>query len=124
MSTDRSIPESFAEIPWDNGSYDPWDFEDIPFARVNSDMTLKDGETLAAHSADLENGSALEQPMSTPSFTYTQTDSISTSTTHATGVSMTTSAEMKFPFVSGSMSMTAKYDFNTTNTVESTVAKY
>lgn len=104
-------------------SLSPWLFSDIPFAKVNNDMVLKNGETLAAHSADLYNNTGIEQTMSTPSFTYTQTDSVSTSTTHATGVSLTASAEMNFPLVSASMSMTVGYDFSTTKAVESSVTK-
>ncbi|MGK0550977.1 ETX/MTX2 family pore-forming toxin [Enterococcus faecalis] len=104
-------------------SLDPWQFEDTAFARVNNDMVLRDGETLAANESDLTNSSGIEQTMNTPSFTYTQTDKVTTSTTHNAGVSLTTSAEMKFPFISGSMSMNVKYDFSTTSAVESTNTK-
>ncbi|MEK4152658.1 ETX/MTX2 family pore-forming toxin [Carnobacterium sp. FSL E2-0243] len=101
----------------------PLELADTPFARVNNDMVLQNGETLAAHNASLSNQTETQQTMSTASFVYTQTDSVTTSTTQSTGVSMTTSAEMRFPFVSGSMSMTVEYDFGTTNSVESTVEK-
>lgn len=121
------------EIEWDElliriGSWNwndllPWSFSDTPFAKVNNDMILKNGETLAAHTADLNNNTGIEQTMSTASFTYTQTDSVTTTTTHSTGVSLTTSAEMKFPFISGSMSMTTQYDYSNTEAVESSVTK-
>ncbi|HGC5945335.1 ETX/MTX2 family pore-forming toxin [Enterococcus faecalis] len=94
-----------------------------PQVRLNDDMSLKEGETIAAHQADLKNSTKKEQTLNTASFEYTQTDSISTKTSHSAGVSLTTSAEMKFPFVSGSMSMTAKYDFNSTKDIISTVTK-
>ena len=106
---------------WSN--LDPWSVSDTPFAKVNNDMILKNDETLAAHGADLFNNTGIAQTISTASFTYTQKDSVTTSTTHSTGISTTTSAEMKFPFVSGSMSMTVKYDFNSTKAVESSVTK-
>ncbi|WP_338350395.1 ETX/MTX2 family pore-forming toxin [Enterococcus faecalis] len=94
-----------------------------PQVRLNDDMSIKEGETLAAHQADLKNSTKEEQTLNTASFEYTQTDSISTKTSHSAGVSLTASAEMKFPFVSGSMSMTAKYDFNSTKDIVSTVTK-
>ncbi|MFC0757892.1 ETX/MTX2 family pore-forming toxin [Enterococcus faecalis] len=91
--------------------------------KLNDDMSLKDGDTLAAHQADLKNSTKIDQIMNTASFEYTQMDSVSTKTSHSVGVSVTTSAEMKFPFVSGSMSMTAKYDFNSTKDVVSSITK-
>lgn len=68
----------------------PLELADTPFARVNNDMVLQNGETLAAHNASLSNQTETQQTMSTASFVYTQTDSVTTSTTQSTGVSMTT----------------------------------
>ncbi|TPR56922.1 ETX/MTX2 family pore-forming toxin [Enterococcus sp. OL5] len=86
-------------------------------------MTLKDGKTLAAHNATLHNNTGIGQVMSTASFSYTQTDKVTTKASHSTGTSMTTTAEMKFPFVSGSMSLNVKYDFSYNKSVESTETK-
>ncbi|HCQ8731931.1 ETX/MTX2 family pore-forming toxin [Enterococcus faecalis] len=97
----------------------PWNFDQIPFANVNNDMKLKDGKTLAANSSTLNNDTGTDQTLSTPSFEYTSTDSVTTSTTHSAGVSLTTSAEMSFPIAKGSLSMTVKYDFSNTNEVSS-----
>ncbi|MDA9472438.1 ETX/MTX2 family pore-forming toxin [Enterococcus sp. 5H] len=99
------------------------DIRHSPFARVNDDMVLQNGNTLAAHNALLTNMTDIDLVMSTASFTYTQSDRVTTTTTHATGVSMTTNAEMNFPFINGGMSMTVGYDFSHTNSVESTVEK-
>lgn len=94
-----------------------------PLAELNNDMTFGNEETLAAHQAFLENNTGQNQKLSTASFEYTQTDSVSTKTSHSVGASMTTAAEMKFPIASGSMSMTVKYDFNTTKDVTSSTTK-
>lgn len=99
------------------------DLKSAPFVRLNDDMVLQDGTTLAAHNAQLTNLTDTDQKMSTASFSYTSTDSVSTTTTHATGISMTTKAEMKFPFISGGMSMTVGYDFSHNNAVKSEVKK-
>lgn len=114
---------SSSELITSDHNLTPLQLAATPFARVNNDMVLQNGETLAAHNAPLSNQTGTQQTMSTASFVYTQTDSVTTSTTHSTGVAMTTSTEMRFPFVSGSMSMTVGYDFGTTNSVESTVEK-
>lgn len=98
---------------------EPWSFNQTPLAKVNDDMQLKDGNTLAAHSATLNNDTGTDQTLSTASFEYDATDSVTTSTTHSAGVSETTSAEMTFPIAKGSISVTAKYDFSTTKAVTS-----
>ncbi len=41
-------------------------------------MALAQGETLAAHNSDLNNVTGVEQKMYTPSFKYTESDSVTT----------------------------------------------
>ncbi|WP_270252968.1 ETX/MTX2 family pore-forming toxin [Lactococcus garvieae] len=109
-----------------NGTWDsllPISLSHSPLVKVNDDMKLEDGDTIAAQSATLTNSTPSTQNMSSASFTYSQTDSITTTTTHAVGASLTTSAEMKFPFVSGSVSFTAKYDFSSSEAVTSSITK-
>lgn len=106
---------------WDNLTPDY--LQNEPYARINNNMTIKDGDTLAAHNANLGNNTEVEQTMSTASFEYTQTDSVSTKNSHSAGVEVTTAAEMKFPLFSGSMSMKVKYDYNNTKEVVSSQVK-
>lgn len=54
----------------------------ISFLRV-SNALLQNGETLAAHSADVNNNTEIEETMSTISFTSTRTNSVATSTAHS-----------------------------------------
>lgn len=96
---------------------------DVPSIKLNNDMVLTDGDTLAAHESVLQNNSKTDQVMSTASFDYSQTDTVTTSTTNSAGTGITTSAEMKFPFASGSVSMNVKYDFSNTNAVASSTTK-
>ncbi|EME8112564.1 ETX/MTX2 family pore-forming toxin [Enterococcus faecium] len=96
---------------------------DTPSIKLNNDMVLTNGDTLAAHESVLQNNSKTDQIMSTASFNYSQTDKVTTSTTNSAGTGITTSAEMKFPFASGSVSMNVKYDFSNTNAVESSTTK-
>lgn len=98
-------------------------YSNKPFASVNDDMVIKDAEAISAHVAYLDNVLDEDSPMATASFKYSHEDSVTTTTTNAVGTEVTTSAEMKFPFVSGSMSMSVKYDFSTTNEVKSTDTK-
>lgn len=112
-------------LPYD-GTWEsllPISFSDKPIVRINDDMKLENGDTIAAESATLVNSSSSAQTMSSASFTYSQTDSVTTTTTHAVGASLTTTAEMKFPFVSGSVSFTAKYDFSSSEAVTSSITK-
>lgn len=101
----------------------PWDVRTTNFIEIRDDMVLSDGESLAAHQAYLTNNTGRDQTLSSASFDYTQNDSVTTTSSHAVGTSMTTTAEMKFPFVSGSMSMTVGYDFNNTNSVTTSTEK-
>lgn len=114
--------QKYEVLPSGGGRWDsliPWNIGVEPFANVNNDLRLKQGETLAAHHAMLANNTNADQTLKTVEFTYTNTDTVTTSTTHATGLSMTTSAKMTLPFAEGSLSMTAKYDFSTTKAVQS-----
>lgn len=84
-------------------------------------MVLNNGVTLAAHNASLSNQTGNPQTILTASFVNTHTDSVTTSKTHQTGISLTTTAEMRFPVAAGSVAIDVAYDFGVTNSVESTV---
>lgn len=67
----------------------------------------------------LHNNSNVEQKMTTQSFQETITDTVSTSTTHGVGTSVTAKSSFSIPFTgSTDISMTASYNFseNTTET--------
>lgn len=98
---------------------EPYDFEDTTVAKVNSDMSLREGKALAANTSTLDNTTGKVQMMKTPSFRYTKSDSVKTSSTHSTGTSLTTTAKMSFPIASGEMSMEVHYDYSTTKERES-----
>lgn len=102
---------------------DPWNLVHNPFARVTDDMYIENDKTVAAHQAFLENSTGIDQDMQTASFEYSQTDSVTTITSNAVGGAVTTSTEMEFPFVSGSISMEVRYDFSHTREVASNVEK-
>ncbi|MDU0320654.1 MULTISPECIES: ETX/MTX2 family pore-forming toxin [unclassified Enterococcus] len=102
---------------------DPSSLTSEPVAKINNDMVIEDGESVAAHKAVLTNNTNQDQNLTTAAFGYKQTDSVTTQTTHSAGGSLTTSAEMKFPFVSGSMSMEVRYDFGHTKAVTSSIEK-
>lgn len=104
---------------WEEPNVYPGD----PFVEDNNDMVLKDGDSLAANTTYLTNNTGIDETLNTASFAYTQTDSISTTNSNTAGVEMTTTAEMKFPLVSGSMSMTAKYEYNNTKEVTSSTTR-
>lgn len=114
---------SFGERITNHNELTPANFQHSPYAKVNGDMIIENGETLAAHQAYLANNTGREQTLSTASFDYNQSDSVTTTSSHTVGTSMTTSAEMKFPFVSGLMSMIVKYDYNNTNAVTTSTEK-
>lgn len=88
--------------------------------KVNNDMIIKDGELIAAHTATLKNSTDQTQNLSTTSFEYTSEAKVTTTNTHATGISETSQVEMKFPIASGSQSVTASYNYSHTKSVEST----
>ena len=86
------------------------------FTSVNNDLHLKDGETLAAHSAILDNtNSSIDQQLSSARYEYQQKNSVTTKTSHSVGTELTTTATMNFPDIGGFMSLKVKYDFNHTN---------
>lgn len=102
------------------GNNNPWNVSEEGRVGINSDMRLIEGETLAAHNADLNNSTGTDQTMTTAAFEYEQENSVVTRNSHTTGSELTTSAEMKFPIASGSMSMKVKYEFNHTREVKTT----
>lgn len=103
---------------------DPFSLTIEPFSiKLNDDMVIQDGEFVDANQAVLINDTKQDQRLSSSTFVYSQSDSVTTQTTHNAGISIDTSAEMKFPFVSGSISMDVRYDFGHSNSVVSTVEK-
>ncbi|MCT3091803.1 hypothetical protein EFN92_03805 [Lactococcus lactis] len=90
---------------------------------VNNDMKIVDGNMLAAHTATLKNSTGPTQTLSTASFDYTSEDSVTTTNTHSAGISETSEATMKFPFVSGTQSVTAKYDYGHSSSVTTKTTK-
>jgi hypothetical protein len=116
ISNDQILQDSRGWLP-------PEVFPGDPFVEDNNDMELKEGEALAAHTAELSNDTNTDQTLNTASFAYTQTDSVSTTNSHTAGFDMTTTAEMKFPLISGSMSMTVKYEYNNSKEVTSSTTK-
>lgn len=97
---------------------DPWSITEIGAFNLNNDMKILEGDTLAAHSAPLNNLTGVDQTLTTAAFEYTQENSVITRTSHITGANLTTSGELKFPVGSGSMSLSVKYEFNHTNEVK------
>ncbi|WP_430601686.1 hypothetical protein IGJ02_001652 [Enterococcus sp. DIV0724b] len=92
--------------------------------KLNDDMAIEEEEVAeAAHQSVLKNNTKQDQRLSSIAFDHIQSDSVTTQTTHNAGISINTSAEMKFPFVSGSISMDVRYDFGHSNSVVSSVEK-
>ena len=103
---------------------DPFEYSTQAAAKTNGDMEIKDGEDLAAHSAYLNNNTSTDQTLSSASFKYEQTDSVSTTTSHSAGVELSVTVEMEIPFISGaSTTVTAKYDYNNTHEITTTTTK-
>ncbi|AUV71588.1 hypothetical protein C1940_03500 [Lactiplantibacillus plantarum subsp. plantarum] len=84
---------------------------------INNDMTINDGDTLAAHEAILDNNTPIDQTLNAAAFEYSQDNTVTTQTSHTTGANLTTTAEMRFPIASASVSLSALYEFNHTNAV-------
>ena len=59
----------------------PINASDHPTLSMNSDMKLKEGEALAAHSSHFTNDTNNVQNIDTPSFSFETSDSITTTTT-------------------------------------------
>ena len=81
--------------------------------------TIDYQETVYIGHSTLHNYSNTEQTLTTQSFSETVTDTVSTSTTHAVGTSVTASSNFQIPFVGETgIAITASYDFsqNKTNT--------
>lgn len=106
-----------------NSYLEPSLLTSTPVAKLNDDMVIENGSPVAAHNASLTNNTGKEQRLLSAAFEYRQSDSVTTQTSHAVGGSLTTSAEMKIPFISGSMSIEAHYEFGHTNAVTSTEDK-
>lgn len=105
-------------------SLNPWNFSDKPAVKLNNDMNISSGETITTHSAIFENGGDAEQTFSTNRFTYTQTDSVSTTSSHTVGTELAVEAKIEIPFIGGGTTkLAAKYDFNSSKTVETTSSK-
>lgn len=119
----REIKESQRLSEYQNPYLEPSSLTSETSAHINNDMVIEEEESVAAHKAILTNNTSQDQRLSSAAFGYKQSDSVTTQTTHAAGGSLTTSAEMKFPFVSGSMSMEVRYDFGHTDAVTSSVEK-
>lgn len=117
------ISENHRLSEYQNPYLEPSSVTSESVAQINNDMIIEDGESIAAHKATLTNNTNRDQHLSSAAFGYKQNDTVTTQTTHGVGGSLTTSAEMKFPFVSGSMSMEVRYDFGHTNAVTSSVEK-
>ncbi|HCN74974.1 ETX/MTX2 family pore-forming toxin [Pseudolactococcus plantarum] len=108
-------------LPSDGGRWDslrPMFVKVNPLTSLNNDMRIEKGKTIAAHVAMLENRTNNDHNYKTAEFSYTKSDTVTTSTTHSVGVSMTSGGKMEFPFFEASVSMTAKYDFGTTKPVQ------
>ena len=112
------------QFPWVNVIGDnspqaePYNFEDTTVAMVNTDMSVKEGSALAANTSTLNNTTGKVQVMKTPSFRYTKTDTVKTSTSHATGAALTTTGKLSLPVVGGEISMNVHYDYSTTKEKE------
>lgn len=95
-----------------------------PFAKENGDMVLSKGDTRAAHISYLNNDTGTDQALKTSSFEYTQTNTVTTSATQASGVAAASELKMSFPFVAeAKISMTVKYDFSTTKSVQTSMSQ-
>lgn len=101
----------------------PLNVTQTPVVTPNDDMKIVEGETLAANTTTFSNQTSTPMTYNTPSFSYKNTNSTTTTTTHAFELGLTTSATMEFPFVNGSMSMSAKYNFST-GASETTTEEY
>lgn len=112
---------------WDNrlsnSAMNPGQWKDWAVAKVNNDMVFSSGPSIAVNQSTFENKTSQTQVLSTPSFKETKSDTVTTTTTSSTGSSITTSAEMSFPFGGSSISMTVDYNYSTTNSVETSVTK-
>lgn len=114
-------------MTWDNrlsnSAMNPGQWKDWAVAKVNNDMVFTSGPSIAVNQSTFENKTSQTQVLSTPSFKETKSDTVTTTTTSSTGSSITTSAEMSFPFGGSSISMTVDYNYSTTNSVETSVTK-
>lgn len=90
----------------------PWDVSEVPVVIPNNDMRILEGEALAANTTTFSNDTNTPMTYNTPSFSYKNTNTTTSTTTHSADLSLTTSAEMKFPIATGSMSFTIKYNYS------------
>ncbi|MDY4306534.1 ETX/MTX2 family pore-forming toxin [Enterococcus mundtii] len=81
---------------------------------VNSDMGTKQ-TSKTVNTSVFHNQTNQDQTFTTPSYTETYIDSITTSTTHSAGISTSASTEISVPmFGSASMGLELSYNFSTT----------
>ncbi|MTD40230.1 hypothetical protein GIX45_16740 [Erwinia sp. CPCC 100877] len=117
--TFHQLPESAFSLNWTtrNGSY----YLDNLAAYSENWATLDKVEMgqskyLTAGSKTLDNSTSKEQPLTTDSIALEYANSLSTATTHGVKLGYSATATMTFPFVSGSMTTSAEYNFSTTST--------
>ncbi|MEY8457873.1 ETX/MTX2 family pore-forming toxin [Lactococcus ileimucosae] len=79
----------------------PINASDHPTLSMNSDMKLKEGEALAAHSSHFTNDTNNVQNIDTPSFSFETSDSITTTTTHSVNTGMSAQEHFLFPSIGG-----------------------
>jgi hypothetical protein len=79
-------------------------------------VEMKQSKYLAAGTKTLDNSTEKDQPMTTDSISKEYANSLSTATTHGVKLGYSATATMSFPFVSGSMTASAEYNFSTTST--------
>ena len=76
-----------------------------------------EGDVVYIGRAVLTNNSSTEQTLTTQSFSETVEDTVSTTTTHAVGTSVSASGNFQVPFVgSTGIALSSKYDFSKANT--------
>lgn len=89
----------------------PWDVSEVPIITPNNDMKISDGDILAANSTTFDNDTETSMNYNTPSFTYKNVNSSTSNTSESLNLGLTTTAEMKFPIASGSISSSVAFTF-------------
>ncbi|MFK4567675.1 ETX/MTX2 family pore-forming toxin [Enterococcus sp. UD-01] len=79
-------------------------------------VEMGQSKSLTAGTKTLENSTSKEQPLTTDSVAKEYANSLSTATTHGVKLGYSATATMNFPFVSGSMTASAEYNFSNTAT--------
>jgi hypothetical protein len=86
---------------------------------INPDLKIKDEEDLAANITTFENATDKEMTYSTPNFSYTSTDSTTSTVTKGIGNGIDTTTNVEFPGV-GSTGVTLSVHFNFSTTESQT----